>query len=197
MKSFACIGFLILASLMACAPQPPVQTPTVTPGSVSSPAPSTNPSSAPSTAPSTPPLAPVEVSIQAETATRILAEAKFPRSESRGATGKVFVMMFSGGDAGSSASLELPVLQGRYKVSMNYLNHPDSPEFKLDFADKHLLLPAGTSENTDGALKIKDLGVMDLSVPAGSRMLMTVGGNIRGKENAWIGVDYFTFTPVL
>ena len=190
MKSNYRISLLAFALFSACATQTPSPTPSVTPGPSASPTIS-NPASSPSTAP----ISRVELTVQAETATRILTDAKYPRPESRGATGKVFVMMFSGGDSGSSASLELPALQGRYKVTMSYLNHPDSPEFKMDFADKHLLLPVGSSGNTNGSLAVKDFGVMDLSVPASSRMLMTVGGNKSGLQNAWIGIDSFTFTP--
>lgn len=194
MKKVYLLQMLTLALLAGCASPTPAPTPSASsvPGST----PSTNPTTNPTTAPTAVPTVPVETTVEAETATRILAEAKYPRSESRGATGKVFVMMFSGGDSGSSASLELPALMGRYQVSAKYLNHPDSPEFTMDFGDKQLLLPVGSSNNTSGELKVKDFGVMDLSLPAGSRMLMTVGGNISGQENAWIGLDSFTFTPV-
>lgn len=185
MKRVYLLSLSLAALLVACT------NPAPTPSASPSPSASSVPSAAP-TAASTP----VEVTVEAETASKILPDAKYPRAESRGATGRVFVMMFSGGDAGSSASLELPALQGRYHLTARYLNHPDSPEFKMDFADKHLLLPVGSSENTNGELKVKDFGVMDLSVPAGSRMLMSVGGNITGQQNAWIGIDSFTFSPV-
>lgn len=190
MKKAYLLQLLTLALLAGCASPTPAPTPSA------SPVPSSTPTTNPTTPPTTVPTTPVEATVEAETATRILAEAKYPRSESRGATGKVFVMMFSGGDSGSSASLELPPLMGRYQVSAKYLNHPDSPEFTMDFGDKHLLLPVGSSDNTSGELKVKDFGVMDLSLPAGSRMMMTVGGNISGQANAWIGIDSFTFTPV-
>lgn len=151
--------------------------------------PSTSPTSPPSQAPAT------EIKIEAETASKILGAGRYPQDERRGNRG-IIVKTFSGSDANSSATLQLPALKGKYQVKANYYNHPDSPELVIELGGVSLKLPAGSTSSTNGDLAVFDFGTQLFNIEAGGILRMTVGGNKTGGAGAWIGVDSFTFTPV-
>lgn len=179
--------------LAACGPGPSSTNPSTSPSpgasSAASPAPGATASPAASVTPA------VEVKVEAETGNKFTGAGRFPQAERRGQRG-IVVMMFSGTDAGSSASLALPALKGRYSVKASYLNHPDSPDFKLELGGVSLTLPAGATNNTSGGLSTYDFGEQLLNIEAGGLMKLSVGGNQTGGAGAWVGFDYFTFTPV-
>ena len=118
----------------------------------------------------------------------------YPVQERR--SGGEEVMMFSGGDAGSHARLTLPELKGKYKITIHWLNSGDSPAMELELGALRLLLPDSNEFHTDGQLQSRDLGVHTLALEAESPLTMTVKGDVTGKGNAWIAIDYFEFTPV-
>lgn len=179
--------------LAACGPGPSSTNPSTSPSpgasSAASPAPGATASPAASVTPA------VEVKVEAETGNKFTGAGKFPQPERRGQRG-IIVMMFSGSDAGSSASLALPALKGRYRVKADYLNHSDSPDFRLDLGGVSLILPAGAGDNTNGELKTYDFGEQLLNIEAGGLMKLSVGGTKTGGAGAWVGFDAFTFTPV-
>lgn len=131
--------------------------------------------------------------LEAEKSVKTAGKVKYPVVEPRNA--KDVVMMFSGGDAGGQAVLETSALKGNYRIFCAFLNHVDSPEMTIQLGGHSLLLPAGSKDNSNGSLRELDLGVHPLAVAAGHKLTMTVGGNVTGKGNAWIGVDYFRFEP--
>ena len=122
------------------------------------------------------------------------AGLKYPVQERR--AGGEEVMMFSGGDAGSQATLMLPELKGQYKITIHWLNSGDSPAMEIELGALKLLLPDSNELHTAGQLQSRDLGVHTLALEAESPLIMTVKGDVTGKGNAWIAVDYFEFTPV-
>lgn len=132
--------------------------------------------------------------IEVETATKTGGTLKYPVAEAR-RTGEQ-VMMFSGGDAGGQATLTLPVLKGRYHVQLHWLNSADSPAMAVKANGLDLLLSDASLKNSGGNLVLSDLGTFDLNINAGETMTFTVLGNTTGKGNAWIGVDYISFTAI-
>lgn len=175
--------------LMSC-------TPADKPGS--SPSPSLSPSAAPSGAQ---PSATPEVDqsnafkLQGEDATKTGGITRFPSVETR--KGGERVMMFSGGDAGGQATLEMKAIQGQYQIKTNWLNCSDSPEMEVKMGSELMFtLPKGKEEHTKCTLTERDLGVHTLDIQAGDDLVMTVKGDITGKTNAWIAFDYFEFIPV-
>ena len=208
---FASVTLACLSVLTACGPAPSSTNPSSSPSpgasSPASPAPgasagasagvsvggTVSPSSSPTSTPSLVPA--TELVIEAETASKILGAGRYPQDERRGNRG-IIVKTFSGTDANSSATLQLPVLKGKYQVKANYYNHDDSPELVIELGGVSLKLPAGSTSSTNGDLKIYDFGTQLLNIEAGGILRMTVGGNKTGGAGAWIGVDSFTFTPV-
>ncbi len=207
----ASITLACLSLVTACGPAPsgtnPGNSPSPGASSPASPAPgatagvsaglsvggTVSPSNSPTSRPSVAPAS--EVVIEAETASKILGAGRYPQDERRGNRG-VIVKTFSGSDANSSATLQLPALKGKYQVKANYYNHDDSPELLVELGGVSLKLPAGSTSSTSGDLKIYDFGEQLLNIEAGGILRMTVGGNKTGGAGAWIGVDSFTFTPV-
>lgn len=104
--------------------------------------------------------------------------------------------MFSGGDAGSQATLPLPELTGKYQIHVNWLNSSDSPAMELSFGDLKLTLPDHETLHTNSKLQLRDLGVHTLNLKDSAAVTLTVQGDVTGKGNAWIAVDYFEFVPV-
>lgn len=132
--------------------------------------------------------------VEAETGTKTAGTTPYPQVEARG-TG-VQIMMFSGGDAGGQLSLPLPALNGRYQVKLHWLNSGDSPAMAIAGAGLQLTLPDARAENSGGVLVTRDLGVHTLNASAGDRMTFTVLGEVTGQGNAWIGIDYISFSPL-
>lgn len=134
--------------------------------------------------------------IEAEKAVKTAGSSslKYPVSEAR-SNGEE-VLMFSGGDAGSQATLTLPELKGAYQIKIHWLNSSDSPALEIGLDSLSLDLPDHSSFHTNGQLQNRDLGRHDLNLPAGSPLTMTVKGDQLGKGNAWIAIDYFEFTPL-
>lgn len=141
-----------------------------------------------------PPVAGADLRLEGEAGVKTAGSVSYPVPERRGNGGDV-VMMFSGGDAGGKAEITTPALMGKYRVFCRWLNHGDSPEMTVDLGGSQLVLPAGSSRNSGGDLQEDDLGVHSLNMAAGSQLVMTVGGSVTGKGNAWIGIDYFRFVP--
>lgn len=157
-------------------------------------------SRAPVSASATPTATPLNTAatlrIEAEPAVKTAGSSslEYPVQESR--SGGEQVLMFSGGDAGSQATLTLPELKGKYQVKIHWLNSSDSPAMEIQLGAVKLNLPDSNTFHSDGQLQTRDLGLQTLSLDAGSSLIMTVKGDVIGKGNAWIAVDYFEFTPV-
>lgn len=133
-----------------------------------------------------------DLRLEVENATKTGGTLKYPVAEAR-RTGEQ-VMMFSGGDAGGQATLTLPALKGRYQIQLHWLNSVDSPAMAIQATGLDLLLSDASLKSSAGALLLSDLGTFDLNINAGETMTFTVLGEVTGKGNAWIGVDYISFT---
>lgn len=132
--------------------------------------------------------------VEAETGSKTAGTTVYPQVEARGAG--VQIMMFSGGDAGSQLSLPLPALNGRYQVRLHWLNSGESPAMAIAGAGLNLNLPDAGIYNSGGVLVTRDLGAHTLNASAGDLMTFTVLGNVTGQGNAWIGIDYISFTAL-
>lgn len=132
--------------------------------------------------------------VEAETGSKTAGTTAYPQVEARGAGTQI--MMFSGGDAGGQLSLPLPTLNGRYQVKLHWLNSGDSPAMAIAGAGLNITLPAASTENSNGSLVTRDLGAHTLSSNSGDLLTFTVLGNVTGQGNAWIGVDYISFTAL-
>jgi hypothetical protein len=130
--------------------------------------------------------------LEVETATKTGGTLKYPVAETRGTGEKI--MMFSGGDAGGQATLTLPALKGRYQVQLNWLNSKDSPAMAIKAPGLEISLADASLKDSGSSLILSDLGTFDLNINAGEPMTFTVLGNTTGKGNAWIGLDYISFT---
>ncbi len=132
--------------------------------------------------------------VEAETGSKTAGTTAYPKVEARGAGTQI--MMFSGGDAGGQLSLPLPALNGQYQVKLHWLNSGDSPAMAIAGAGLNITLPEASVENSGGSLVTRDLGTHTLNTRAGDALTFTVLGNVTGKGNAWIGIDYISFTAL-
>lgn len=132
--------------------------------------------------------------VEAETGNKTAGITAYPKVEARGAGTQI--MMFSGGDAGGQISLPLPALSGQYQVKLHWLNSGDSPAMAIAGAGLNITLPEASVENSGGSLVTRDLGTHTLNTRAGDALTFTVLGNVTGKGNAWIGIDYISFTAL-
>ena len=130
--------------------------------------------------------------VEIENGTKTGGTTAYPKAEARGAGTQV--MMFSGGDAGGQATITLPELKGSYQVQLHWLNTGDSPAMAIKGAGLDVTLPDATTENTGAELTLRDLGTHTLNTSAGDTMTFTVLGDTTGQGNAWIGLDYISFT---
>ncbi len=180
----------VASTVTACAPEAGLSVAFDKIQGLSSPSPSS------AATPATPLQNTSTLRVEAETAVKTAGTSslKYPVQESR--SGGEEVMMFSGGDAGSQASLTLPELKGKYQIKIHWLSSSDSPAMEIQLGTLNLNLPDHTTFHTGSKLQIRDLGLQTLDLNAGSPLTMTVKGDVTGKGNAWIAIDYFEFSPV-